>query len=158
MTFPTKFELGDHPYRMKPGLRSPNDPAAKPEVYGLQAMLGPYMENGAGGWVCPSQPGEFRRNENTYAFNHLFRLTESDPPFQTRDANGQRQSTAWVWDNTDVRAGLSGFMGPFRGPAYDIPQAQRVYPHIVKGSQGRMRLNVDNSVSYFQLGSTSDLE
>jgi prepilin-type N-terminal cleavage/methylation domain-containing protein len=158
MTLPTKFELGDYQYRMKPGLKSPGDPAAKPEVYGLQAMLGTYMENGAAGWICPSQPDEFRRNENTYAFSIVYRLTNPDPPNQTRNSAGQRQSDSWVWDNTDIRAGLSGFIGPFSGPAYSISQAQRVYPHVTRGGQGQMRLYVDNSVSYFEIGRTDNLE
>ena len=158
MTFPTKFELGDYGYRMKPGLRSPGDPAAKPEIYGLQAMLAQYMENGSGGWVCASQGDEFRRNENTYAFHHLFALTDADPPNQTRDGNLQRQSTSWVWDNHSLRAGLSGFMGPFSGPAYLIPQAQRVYPHASSRARGYMRLCVDNTVSFSAIGSSDDLE
>ena len=158
MTLPTKFELGDWSYRMRPGLRSPNDPAAKPETFGLQAMLGPYMENGVAGWICPSQQDQFRRNENTYAFSIVYKITDVDPPNQTRDAQLQRQSDSWTWDNTDIQAGLSGFMGPFSGPAYTIPQAQRIYPHVTSRGRGQMRLYVDNSVSYFEIGRTDNLE
>jgi prepilin-type N-terminal cleavage/methylation domain-containing protein len=163
ISLPTGVELGNWGYRMRPGLRSPNDPSALPETYGLQVVIGPYMEGGqdggknSAGWVCPSQGSEFRRHENTYAFSLKYKASDTDPPNQTRDSAGLRQSDSWVWDNTDIRAGLSGFRGPFSSTAYNIPQAQRVYPHGTMSGRGQMRLYVDGSVSYFEIGRSDNL-
>jgi prepilin-type N-terminal cleavage/methylation domain-containing protein len=164
VSLPTGLELGNWSYRMRPGLRSPNDPSALPETYGLQALMGPYMEGGSdggagsAGWLCPSQSDEFRRHENTYAFSLKYKSSEAEPPNQTRDAEGRRQSDSWAWDNTDIRPGLSGFRGPFSSTAYIIPQSKRVYPHGTMGGRGQMRLYIDNSVSYFEIGRSDNLQ
>jgi prepilin-type N-terminal cleavage/methylation domain-containing protein len=158
VSLPTGVELGNWSYRMRPGLRSPNDPSALPETYGLQAMIGPYMENGSAGWLCPSQSDEFRRHENTYAFSLKYKSSEAEPPNQTRDSEGRRQSDSWAWDNTDARPGLSGFRGPFSSTAYIIPQSQRVYPHGTMGGRGQMRLYINNSVGYFEIGRSDNLQ
>jgi prepilin-type N-terminal cleavage/methylation domain-containing protein len=151
MTFPTGTQLGDWGYRMRPGMKSPGDPAALPETYGLQPILEPYMDKGSGGWVCPSQLDEMRRYENTYAFNRTFKSSDPDPANQTRDSQNDVQKTNWVWDNVDMRPGLSGFRGPFSTTAYIIPTAQRVYPHPTMSSRGYMRACVDGSVEYFDI-------
>ena len=44
MSFPTGTQLGDWGYRMRPGMKSPGDPSALPETYGLQAVLNDYMD------------------------------------------------------------------------------------------------------------------
>ena len=151
MTFPTGTQLGDWGYRMRPGMKSPGDPAALPETYGLQPILEPYMDKGSGGWVCPSQLDDMRRYENTYAFNRTFKSSDPDPANQTRDSQNDVQKTNWVWDNVDMRPGLSGFRGPFSTTAYIIPTAQRVYPHPTMSSRGYMRACVDGSVEYFDI-------
>jgi prepilin-type N-terminal cleavage/methylation domain-containing protein len=172
LTLPTGYDLGGWGYRMRPGLKTPGDPGAEPEKFGLQAVLGTYMENGSGGWICPSQADEvprdasgasvcsnpwLRRNENTYAFSTAYRSSDPDPANRTRDSQGRPQSNSWVWDNTDICAGLSGFRGTFG----TIPQARRVYPHIGRGARtgrGQMRLYVDNSIGYFEIGQTDYLD
>lgn len=175
VSLPTGYDLGGWGYRMRPGLKTPGDPGAEPERFGLQAVLGPYMEggpngeSGSAGWVCPSQPDEvakdasgvpvcsnplLRRNENTYAFSVKYRSTDAEPPNQTRDAAGFRQSDSWVWDNTDACAGLSSF----RGNSGIIPQARRIYPHATMSGRGQMRLYIDNSVGYFEIGRTDNLQ
>jgi len=151
MTFPTGTQLGDWGYRMRPGMKSPGDPAALPEKYGLQPLLEPYMDKGSGGWVCPSQLDDMRRFENTYAFNRTFKSNDPDPANQTRDAQNEVQKTNWVWDNVDMRPGLSGFRGPFSTTAYIIPSAQRIYPHPTMSSRGYMRACVDGSVEFFDM-------
>lgn len=158
ITLPTGVDLGNWGYRMQVGLKSPNDPAALPEKYGLEAVIGPYIENGGNVWVCVSQPEEFRANLNTYAFSIVYKPTDNDPPSQTRDSEGRRQSDSWVWDNTDMRAGLSGFRGPFSSTSYIISTAKRVYPHVTMSGRGQMRLYLDNSVSYFEIGRSDNLE
>ena len=170
LTLPTGYDLGGWGYRMRPGLKTPGDPGAEPEKFGLQALVGTYMENGSAGWICPSQPDEMprdasgasvctnpqlRRNQNTYAFSVTYKSSDPDPPNRTRDAQGRPQSDSWVWDNTDICAGLSGF----RGTAGTIPQAVRFYPHsALRGGRGQMRLYVDNSIGYFEIGQSNNLE
>jgi len=176
VSLPTGYDLGGWGYRMRPGLKTPGDPGAEPEQFGLQAVLGPYMEGGpngetsSAGWVCPSQPDEvardasgvpvcsnplLRRNENTYAFNVTFKSGDPEPPNQTRDPQGFRQSTSWAWDNTDLCAGLSGF----RGNSGNIPSTRRIYPHSsMRGGRGQMRLYIDNSVGYFEIGRSDNLQ
>jgi hypothetical protein len=107
------------------------------------------MDRGSG-WTCPSQPDEMRKFENTYAFNHLFKASDPEPPSQTRDSSGEVQKTSWAWDNFGSRPGLSGFMGPWTGPSYTL--AQRIYPHAPsKSSPGYLRVCVDGSVEYFAI-------
>ena len=151
MTFPTGTQLGDWGYRMRPGMRSPGDPSALPETFGLQAVLDDYMDKSSGGWICTSQPDEMRKYENTYAFNLAFKASDPDPPNQTRDANMEIQKTSWVWDNYSMKPGLSGFRGPFSSTSYIISTAQRTYPHGTRGSPGYMRSCVDGSVEYFAI-------
>ena len=149
MTFPTGTQLGDWGYRMRPGMKTPGDPSALPETFGLQAVLDDYMDKSSGGWICASQADEMRRYENTYAFNLAFKSNDPDPPSQTRDANMELQKTSWVWDNYSMKPGLSGFRGPFSSTSYIIATAQRTYPHASRGSPGYMRSCVDGSVEYF---------
>jgi prepilin-type N-terminal cleavage/methylation domain-containing protein len=151
MSFPTGTQLGDYGYRMRPGMTSPGDPSALPETYGLQPVLEQVMDKSSGGWICPSQTDEMRKFENTYAFTTAFKANDPEPPSQTRDPNGEIQKTNWVWDNYSLRPGLSGFRGPFSTTAYNIPFAQRIYPHGTRASPGYMRTCVDGSVEYFQI-------
>src|SRR5690349_20499829 len=67
--FPDVYTLGNYGFRYAPGLRTPNDPGAYPEVYGLAAVLhgvSPrddlsqgltlrprYLDGGSAVWVCP---------------------------------------------------------------------------------------------------------
>ncbi|MGI9178349.1 MAG: type II secretion system protein [Pirellulales bacterium] len=151
MSFPTGTQLGDWGYRMRPGLKSPNDPSALPETYGLQPILEQVIDKSSGGWICPSQPDEMRAFDNTYAFTTSFKASDPDPPSQTRDANMEIQKTNWVWDNYSLKPGLRVFRGPFSSTSYIIATAQRSYPHSTAKSPGYMRTCVDGSVEYFQI-------
>ena len=151
MTFPTGTQLGDWGYRLRPGMKSPGDPSALPETFGLQAVLEDYIDKSSGGWICASQTDDMRRYENTYAFNLTFKANDPDPPNQTRDANMELQKTSWVWDNYSLKPGLSGFRGPFSSTSYIISTAQRTYPHGTRSSPGYMRSCVDGSVEYFAI-------
>jgi prepilin-type N-terminal cleavage/methylation domain-containing protein len=125
--FPDASKTGNFSYRMAPGLRTPNDPDARPEIYGLEAV---YVREGvldqaSGVWVCPSQGSRERAYRNTYAFSIAKVLRQRNPPNQT--------TTLFVWDNYSFHPGLSGFRGPFAG--YGIPAAQRVSPHAATPSR-----------------------
>lgn len=140
--FPTADKTGNFSYRMAPGLRTPNDPDALPEVYGLEAL---YMQKGllgqaSGIWVCPSQPDQQRAWQNTYAFSIATALARRNPPDQ--------KTTLFVWDNYTLYPGLSGFRGPFAG--YTIPTAKRGSPHpgFQSGSVGYNALYLDGHVEF----------
>jgi len=140
--FPSADKPGNFSYRMAPGLRTPNDPDALPEVYGLEAV---YVQKGllgqaSGIWVCPSQPDQQRAWQNTYAFSIATALTKRNPPDQ--------KTTLFVWDNYTLYPGLSGFRGPFAG--YTIPTAKRGNPHpgFQSGSVGYNALYLDGHVEF----------
>jgi prepilin-type N-terminal cleavage/methylation domain-containing protein/prepilin-type processing-associated H-X9-DG protein len=139
--FPDASKTGHFSYRMAPGLRTPNDPDALPEVFGLEAV---YVKEGvlgeaSGVWVCPSQNARHRSYRNTYAFSIAKLLSRRDPPNQ--------RTTIFVWDNYSLYPGLSGFRGPFAG--YGIPAAQRTTPHAVfpSGSTAYNALYLDGHVN-----------
>ena len=144
--FPDADKTGNFSYRMAPGLRTPNDPQAIPEVYGLEAVYATLdllpVESGI--WVCPSHPDERRAYRNTYAFSIAAALKKKNPDNQ---ATG-----LFVWDNSTLSPGLSGFRGPFSG--YSIPTAKRVEPHrgFALGSTGYNALYLDGHTQFFDSG------
>ena len=83
--FPDADKTGNFSYRMAPGLRTPNDPQAIPEVYGLEAVYDTLdllpIESGI--WICPSHPDERRAYRNTYAFSIASALKMKNPANQT---------------------------------------------------------------------------
>ena len=119
--YPHGLITGNFSYRMQPGLKTANDRAALPEIYGLQAVLtrDGWMEDNVAGWRCPSQRPDMLVHGNTYAFS-VAKILE-------RKNVEQSAEVLWVWDNFSLYPGLSGFRGPFSG--YTIPVRQRVYPH-----------------------------
>jgi prepilin-type N-terminal cleavage/methylation domain-containing protein/prepilin-type processing-associated H-X9-DG protein len=134
---------GRHVYRMRPGLKSVNDPGAIPETLGLQAEFekGKFIDQYSAIWICPSQPEDLKQYENTYAFSIAAVLKRKQPE--------QPSKILWVWDNFSVKPGLSGFSGPFKG--YDIPVANRVMPHMESGVDGYNALFLDGHVEVFRL-------
>lgn len=119
--FPSAYDTGNFSHRMAPGMRTPNDPYALPEVYGLEAVYvkAGFLAPDCGLWVCPSRSDQQRASRNTYAFSVATTLARRNPPNQS--------TTLFVWDNYTFHPGLSGFRGPFTG--YGIPAAQQTSPH-----------------------------
>lgn len=119
--WPDADTTGNFSYRMAPGMKSPNDRNALPEVYGLEAVYASLnlLPAQSGIWVCPSQTDEMRAYRNTFAFSVAPVLKQRNPSDQHK--------TLFVWDNVNFYPGLSGFRGPFRG--YSIPTAKQVLPH-----------------------------
>ena len=119
--YPHSMITGNYGYRLQPGRTTANDPAALPEVYGLQAVLtnDRWIEDNPAVWRCPSQPPEMLAYGNTYAFSVAAVLKRKNVD--------QPATQLWVWDNFSMYPGLSGFRGPFAG--YTIPTKKRVYPH-----------------------------
>jgi prepilin-type N-terminal cleavage/methylation domain-containing protein len=144
--FPDADKTGNFSYRMAPGLRTPNDPQAIPEVYGLEAVYATLdllpVESGI--WICPSHPDERRAYRNTYAFSIAAALKKKNPDKQA--------TSLFVWDNSTLSPGLSGFRGPFSG--YSIPTAKRVEPHrgFALGSTGYNALYLDGHTQFFDSG------
>ncbi|GMV98193.1 MAG: hypothetical protein AMXMBFR83_25450 [Phycisphaerae bacterium] len=138
---PDPFILGRHGYRQAPGTRTPNDPAALPETYGLAAALqnARVLPGRSEAWRCPDEPEWMRPYRNSYAFSF------SHPGYELK-STGQRgawdrkytsltmrqfgpaRNYPWVWDNYNFRPALTGFFGPFN-VGYSIPVDQRTYAH-----------------------------
>jgi prepilin-type N-terminal cleavage/methylation domain-containing protein len=143
--YPNAVATGNYAYRMRPGLRTPNEPSALPETYGLAAVLhgispgedlshglpspARYLPADSDVWICPAQTPQMIAQGNTYAFSIAGGLDEWTSIHRARKPDG-----LVVWDNYTLRPGLSGFRGPFSG--YSIPSAQRSYPHQ-RATQGR---------------------
>ena len=148
--FPPPSLTGDHAFRMAPGDRTPNDPSARRETYGLAAMLHgirhdddldkgfpkpKYLDGRSKVWICPAADDAQRSYNNTYAFStsdNFERLIR-----RGRDAGQVRveawlttrrrakvRTHAWVFDNTTIKPGLSGFIGPFQGQNYFWSESQ----------------------------------
>jgi prepilin-type processing-associated H-X9-DG protein len=106
---------------MAPGMVTPNDPAAYPEIYGLQAIFERRnWSSDRGIWICPSQPHQWMVSyQNTYAFSIATVL-------KRRNIQDKR-TILWVWDNFSKYPALSGYRG--QGDKYNIPAAERLQPH-----------------------------
>ena len=140
---PDRDAVGAFSYRLRPGLRTPSDPGARPETFGLAAVLhgiGPdqnlaaglpsaskYLAADADTWLCPSATDEARGYGNTYAFGLL---DPANASLASRDPD-----LLLVWDNHTLRPGLSNVRGPFSG--YVIPTANRTLPHQYAGKGGK---------------------
>jgi prepilin-type N-terminal cleavage/methylation domain-containing protein/prepilin-type processing-associated H-X9-DG protein len=149
--FPGPTTTGNYGYRMAPGDRTPNDPSARSEVYGLAAVLHGigqpddivdgnlgrerYLNGRSGVWICPVSSDVMRANKNTYAFSVLRQIEESGSrsAFATSIHRGRNPAQPWAWDNYTLRPGLSGFRGPFSG--YSVPTAQQYKPHRKSGKR-----------------------
>lgn len=147
--FPDAEATGNFSYRMAPGLKSPNDKSARPEVYGLEALFvqRAILPADSGIWICPSQTPEMRDYRNTFAFSIAATLTKLNPPNQ--------DTTLFAWDNYTLYPGLSGFRGPFLG--YSIPAAKRVVPHVGSfiGPVGYNALYLDGHTQFFDSSQTN---
>ncbi|MFM7243528.1 MAG: type II secretion system protein [Planctomycetaceae bacterium] len=146
--FPDADTTGNFSYRMAPGMKSPNDRNARPEIYGLEAVLVDLaiVPAESGLWICPSQTPEMRDYRNTFAFSIAATLKKRNPPNQG--------ATLFVWDNYSLYPGLSGFRGPFLG--YSIPTAKRMAPHVGSfiGPVGYNALYLDGHTQFFDSAQT----
>jgi prepilin-type N-terminal cleavage/methylation domain-containing protein/prepilin-type processing-associated H-X9-DG protein len=137
--YPHSDLTGRFSYRMAPGLRTPDDHAAYPETYGLQALFRDRKLLDEGGiWKCVSQPDWMQQHQNTYAFSIANTLKRR----QVIDS----RKVLWVWDNYTLYPGLSGFIGPFS--SYTIKVADRINPHRREGYNA---LWLDGHVEYLPL-------
>lgn len=146
--FPDKTETGDYGYRMATGRITPDDPYAKPEIYGIQPIFEKMkvVEQGSSIWVCPSQPDWMMEHRNTYSFSIATNLAKKKKFTQWLET--ELRSGLWVWDNYTMLPGLSGFRGPFGG--YTLPTNQRDQPHPFRGAKGGYNaLFLDGRVEFF---------
>lgn len=146
--FPNADLTGNFSFRMRTGGKTPNDPFAKPETFGLAGVLEEkkLIDVNSGVWICQSQPDYMATDyRNTYAFSIAATL-KTRRNWQAEDLRQQ----VWVWDNTTLYAGLSGFRGPFSG--YTIPTAKREYPHRLRASASPLynTLYLDGHVAYHE--------
>jgi len=171
---PPSTAASAHPYRMRPGLKTQNDPAAEPEIFGLQAVLAydfkytfdtqrpdyndygapGFMDRGAG-WICPSHSDTFRALENTYVFMTL-QPTASSRVTQKRVVppsllDRLPKDTQLAWDNFSLFPHASGERS--RGTTgYLMKSNQYIYPHKgVIRSKGYNRVMLDGSTQFFDI-------
>lgn len=143
--FPDAYSTGNYLYRMAPGLSTPGDPSALPEVYGLAAVLHGiawkdnvrdglpekprYMHGRSAAWICPSASDYLRSFENTYWVS----VNTAQAKWTAQQRGRIGRTAVWVSDNYSSRPGLSGFRGPFSN--YTIPTSLRAYPHRLKNKR-----------------------
>ena len=172
-----------HKYRMRPGLKHPNDPSpsAKPERYGLQAVLAydfryrfddppppttdaDFLDGGAPGfmdrgtgWTCISQPEQFRIFENTYNF-----MTELPPtPTALRTRVHLTPSVALPRSPKEIQLAWDNYsLLPFSkvgrpGVASDLDKIRDkddyIWPHKGMRSQGYNRVMLDGRTDFFDI-------
>lgn len=136
---PDKDAVGASNYRMRPGLRTPEDRSAAVETYGLAAVLhgirpgqklgaglppAKYLPADGGTWVCPSASDLLRGYENTYAFATTPATSQDKLRLQVPDL-------LLAWDNHTLRPALSGQFG---GSPNTIKPADQQVPHRWTGS------------------------
>jgi prepilin-type N-terminal cleavage/methylation domain-containing protein/prepilin-type processing-associated H-X9-DG protein len=158
--FPGPKTTGECSFRMAPGLRTPNDPSARNEVYGLAAVLhgiSPfdtvtdgdlpkprYLDGRSSVWVCPAQTDRMKSFKNTYGFSVLKLIEEnslrSDGTVRefgwvTSLHRGRNPLQPWAFDNYTRLPGLSGIRGTWTGTGYSIPTDQQFKPHRKSGKK-----------------------
>jgi prepilin-type N-terminal cleavage/methylation domain-containing protein len=157
--WPDAYTTGNYNFRVRPGtLSSLTDPAVKPEVFGLAAVLhgismkddlskglpkAKYFQGASDAWVCPSQSDYLRGFGNTYSFSTAPVLAKSGAIQRARAPN-----SIMVWDNFTNKPFLSGFRaGTVTG--YTIPSNEQLLPHRgYKNRQGAVcELYWDNHVA-----------
>lgn len=131
--FPDRAKLGFYSFRQAPGTTLEGDPRARPERYGLAAVLerGGYMDGQSKAWICPGQPETMQKYGNTYAFS-IAAILEQERYEEMMARRGG--NITYVWDNYTQLPGLTGFNGPF-GAGYTIPADQRVAPHALSSGE-----------------------
>jgi prepilin-type processing-associated H-X9-DG protein len=135
--FPGPYATGGYGCRRLPGELTPNDPAARPEVYGLPAL---YQQlgflRGDNVWKCPSASELVQSFGNTYAWSIatvLDRYT-SRHRGNTIASNGagqpvNRTMEFFVWDNWSLMPFTTGARRGAGDGSPTIPPASRAYPH-----------------------------
>jgi hypothetical protein len=159
--FPGPTTTGNYGYRRAPGDRTPLDASSRPETYGLAAVLhgirwdddlsdlsklgrGKYLYGRSQVWICPSADDYLREFNNTYAFNGTQTLLERNTykpdgtlinlAWTTSQRRAKHADQVWVYDNTTMLPGLTGFRGNFTGPGYTVPSSRSPFmAHLGKG-------------------------
>jgi prepilin-type N-terminal cleavage/methylation domain-containing protein/prepilin-type processing-associated H-X9-DG protein len=125
--YPDSYALGGAPVRVAPGRKSPGDPNALPETYGMPALyrdLG-YMKD-LKIWVCPNAREEMNEWGNSYIWATLGSTTAKWTSLKRGrpDNNG----TYWVYDNFTNWPWTSGSRRTTGTPT-TFPPTSQVLPH-----------------------------
>jgi prepilin-type N-terminal cleavage/methylation domain-containing protein len=165
---PDRDTLGGHSYRMRPGLRTPDDRSALPETYGLAAVLhgirpqqnlskglpaAKYLAADSPAWICPSASDRFRVYENTYTFFQIDPNSSSDPVGALDKLHLRVPEFLLVYDTNVLLPGLSGQMAP---PNQKVDGAEQYAPHRGTKAGGRkgarVEIRADMTTQVFPLG------
>lgn len=147
--YPDGYTVGGAFVRVLPGMVTPGDPNAVPEVYGLPALyysLG-YLKS-LDVWKCPSARDEVKEWGNTYIWSLLGGNTIQSVTSASRTnvarwtslhrGRPERNETYWVYDNFTTFPWTSGSRRT-TGSAGTFPAAQQVYPHDFAARQAAGR-------------------
>ena len=128
--YPDKLTLGGAPFRRAIGHNNPDDPASKPEIYGLNALFDQrkYMPGNNEAWICPSANDLFRGFKCSYIF------AISTDGFKTSGYRGRtkNENLFWVYDNFATLPFPSG-VPRNNEPLSTVPTSQQNYPHNYRG-------------------------
>jgi prepilin-type processing-associated H-X9-DG protein len=137
--YPNGYTLGGAVARVLPGMKSPGDPNAEPEVYGMPAL---YQELGLlkalGVWRCPAARPEVQSWGNTYITSLVggVDLPDVNDPrpgnaakFQTSERGREKnRDSFFVWDNYTTWPWSSGVRRT-SGNNTVFKTTEHVYPH-----------------------------
>lgn len=133
---PDAYSLGNANFRRAPGLTNPDDPTSVPEVYGIQAVLSPYLASSSKVWICPNAKDNIKAYGNTY----------SNGLVSTTMANARtKRDTFFIWDYLGETVATSGVRGPFSGsPMVGFPHATGVkkFINVTNPSRSRGSINI----------------
>lgn len=173
--YPDGYTLGGAFVRVLPGMKSPGDPNAVPEVYGLPAL---YYERGyikeLKTWMCPGARDDIKEWGNTYIWALLggTSIASVTSPSKTNLARWtslqrgrpERHETYWVYDNWTTLPWTSGSRRTI-GTAGTYPTNLQTYPHnyATKSLIGRRQGSINclfldghvGVVAYVDKGGTS---
>lgn len=139
--YPDGYTLGGGFTRVAPGLKSPGDPFAQPEIFGLPALYqqAGYLKN-IGVWVCPSARPETVEWGNSYMWALLGGLTiqsvqkpiESNIARWTSLKRGRAENNGvyFVYDNFTNYPWTSGSRTTSSSGTQTFPVAEQILPHF----------------------------
>lgn len=146
--YPDAYTTGNYGFRRKPGTKTPGDPYAGPEVYGLAAVLhgitvtddlsngipskGKYMPGNSKAWICSSSSDFLRSCGITYSFSIAGSLADANNLNRMKYPDSEM-----VWDNFTQLPWLTASRAGSSTSGYSIPQEQRVYPHRQRAKDGK---------------------
>jgi len=131
--YPDSYTIGGSIYRRGPGEVNPSDPTSRPEVYGVQCVLGDlkYLPLHTDVWICPSAGEQFKGYKNTYVALLITGGGAIDKGSGFRGKEAQRD-VFFVYDNFSSLPFLTGFRRGTSDMQPQLPSNQWLIPHAYR--------------------------